>query len=99
MDHRVWRSDGGPGHAWDGSPDSLSSGPDHVTEAQQAEIAADAIETAASDPIIGSLFWYTDRDFAAPPDTTESNYGLIRPDGSQKPAFTAFRDAVKRLTP
>lgn len=89
---------GGPGHAWDGSPDSLSSGPDHVTEAQQAEIAGDAIATAASDPIIGSLFWYTDRDFAAPTDTTENYYGLIRADSSKKPAYAALRDAVKSLT-
>ncbi len=82
---------------WDGSPDSLSGAPDHVTELQQAVIAVDAIATAASEPIISSLFWYTDQDFAFPLDSNESYYGIRRADGSKKPAFTALRDAVKRL--
>ena len=88
---------GGPGPVWDGSPDSLSAGPDHVSESEQAAIAADAIATAASDPIIGALFWYTDRDFAAPLDNSESYYGIRRADGSRKPAFTALREAVQKL--
>jgi polysaccharide biosynthesis protein PslG len=87
---------GGPGPVWDGSADSLSAETEyHVTESQQAAIAADAIATAASDPTVRSLFWYTDRDFAAPLDDSESYYGLRRVDGSKKPAFTALRDAVK----
>lgn len=92
---------GGPGPAWDGSPDSLSTEPDHVTEAQQAAMATDAIATAESEPIIGSLFWYTYRDFASPVDSTDSTdsyYGITRVDGSKKPIFAALTDAVKGLT-
>ncbi len=88
----------GPGPAWDGSPDSLSMGPDHVTEAQQAAMATDAIATAKSEPIIGSLFWYTYRDSASPADSADSYYGITRVDGSKKPVFTALTDAVKELT-
>ncbi len=87
---------GGPGPAWDGSPDSLSMA-DHVTEAQQAALATDAIVTAKSEPIIGSLFWYTYRDFASPADSVESYYGITRVDGSKKPVFAALTDAVKEL--
>ena len=87
---------GGPGPVWDGSPDSLAGGPDHVTETQQAQIATDAVATAASDPGIAALFWYTDRDLGNKQDDTEAHYGLRRVDGSQKPAYGAFRDAVAR---
>jgi polysaccharide biosynthesis protein PslG len=89
---------GGPGHAWNGSPDSLATGPDHVTEAQQAAMAADSIATAKSEPIIGSLFWYTYRDSASPLDSADSYYGITRADGSKKPAFTALREAIQGLT-
>lgn len=88
---------GGPRSEWDGSPDSLSRSPDHVTELQQAIIASDAVATAASDPIIRTLFWYTDRDSMAQQDSAEAYYGLRRADGSKKAAFEALRDAVKRL--
>jgi polysaccharide biosynthesis protein PslG len=89
---------GGPGPVWDGFPDSLTRGPDHVTELQQAIIASDAVATAASDPIIHALFWYTDDDSATGLDDNEAYYGLRRADGSKKAAFDALKDAVKRLS-
>jgi polysaccharide biosynthesis protein PslG len=89
---------GGSGPAWDGSPDSLGTEPDHVTEAQQAALATDAIVTAKSEPIIGSLFWYTYRDFASRADSVEGCFGITRVDGSKKPAFTALTHAVEGLT-
>jgi hypothetical protein len=73
-------------------------GPDHVTEAQQAAMATDATATANSEPIIGSLFWYTYRDSASPADSADSYYGITRIDGSKKPIFTALTNAVKGLT-
>ncbi len=88
---------GGPRPVWDGSPDSLTRSPDHVTELQQAIIASDAVAAAASDPIIRNLFWYTDRDSATGVDDNEAYYGIRRADGSKKAAFDALRDAVKRL--
>jgi hypothetical protein len=64
---------------------------------QQAIIASDAVATAASDPVIRALFWYTDRDPATPLDSNEAYFGIRRADGSKKAAFDALRDAVKRL--
>jgi polysaccharide biosynthesis protein PslG len=97
---------GGSGPAWGESHDSLSTEPDHVTEAQQAALATDAIATAKSEPIIASFFWYTYRDLASPlllPDgepaaSTENYFGITRVDGSKKPSFTALTDAVKGLS-
>ncbi|MEB4210077.1 cellulase family glycosylhydrolase [Mycobacterium sp. 94-17] len=88
---------GGAGPAWGGSDDSLAAEPDHVTEVQQAVLAKDAIATARSEPMIGSLFWYTYRDVASPADSVESHFGITRVDGSKKPVFAALADAVKGL--
>jgi hypothetical protein len=88
---------GGPKSEWDGSPGSLSQSPDHVSEEQQAIIASDAVATAASEPVIHAMFWYTDRDLPTPSDSSEAYFGLRRADGSKKAAFDALRDAVRRF--
>jgi hypothetical protein len=93
---------GGPGAASDGSPGDIGPDTTHVTEARQAEIAADAVRTAAADPGIGALIWYTDRDNAAATGagqggSTEDWYGLRRADGSAKPALAALRAAIAQL--
>jgi hypothetical protein len=74
---------------------SHSSEINHVTESEQAAIAADAIATAASEPNVGAVFWYTYRDLAGQTDSTENYYGIERVDGSPKPAFTALAEAIK----
>ncbi|WP_329570973.1 cellulase family glycosylhydrolase [Kitasatospora sp. NBC_01266] len=93
---------GGPGAASDGTPTDIGPDTTHVTEARQAQIAADAVRTAAADPGIGELIWYTDRDNAAATGggssgSTEDWYGLRRADGSAKPALDALRAAVAQL--
>jgi hypothetical protein len=68
---------------------------DHVTETRQAEIATDAVETAAADDGVAALFWYTDQDSGSGSRDLESYYfGLRRADGSEKPAYNAFRQAI-----
>jgi hypothetical protein len=70
---------------------------DHVTEARQAEIAADAVKTAAADDGIAALIWYTNKDSGSDPSSLESYFGLRRADGSKKPAYDAFRQAIADL--
>jgi hypothetical protein len=84
---------GGPGTASDGSPGSVGPTTDHVTEQRQAQIAADAVSAATRSPEVAALFWYTDRD---DPNYTSNVawFGLRRPDGSAKPAWQSFADAV-----
>ncbi|TXS42880.1 cellulase family glycosylhydrolase, partial [Streptomyces sp. t39] len=88
---------GGPGTASDGSPAASGPTTTHVTEARQAAIAADVVRAAAADPVVGAVFWYSDRDLGADRSTSENFYGLRRPDGSPKPAFSALRRAIGAL--
>lgn len=85
---------GGPGTASDGSPESIDETTTHVTEARQAEIAADSVGAAQADPGIASLVWYSGRDRGADPADAENFYGLRRADGSPKPALAALREAA-----
>jgi GH35 family endo-1,4-beta-xylanase len=71
-----------------------ADGSDHVTETRQAEIVADAVRTAAADRGVAALIWYTYQDSGSDPNDTESYYGLRRADGSKKPAYDAFRQAI-----
>jgi exo-beta-1,3-glucanase (GH17 family) len=70
-----------------------TGGSDGVTEVRQAEIAADAVATAAADDGVAALFWYTYRDWNDPGDSG-SYYGLLRADGAKKPTYDAFRQAI-----
>lgn len=72
----------------------MPAGSDHVTEIRQAQIAEDAIKTAAADDGIAALIWYTYRDSGSDPNDPESYYGLRRADGSKKPAYDALRQAI-----
>ncbi len=68
----------------------------HVTEVFQARIASDAVATLADDPHVATLFWYSDRDAALPNDFSDiaAFFGLRRYDGSKKPAYDAFKQAI-----
>jgi hypothetical protein len=74
-----------------GAPTGGSGDP--VTEARQAEIATDAVRTAAADDGVAALFWYTYRDWDDPGDPG-SYYGLLRSDRTKKPAYETFRHAI-----
>jgi hypothetical protein len=88
---------GGPGTTSDGSLASIKATTTHVTEARQAQIASDAVSTASTDPYVAALIWYSDRDLSTDRSSKENFYGLRRADGSAKPAFAAFRDAITAL--
>jgi hypothetical protein len=57
-------------------------------------MATDSVRLAKSTPIIGALFWYTDRDVSSSPSYAGYFYGLRRFDGTPKPAYDAFRQAI-----
>ncbi len=68
--------------------------PDHVDEATQATIASDVLRTAAESTTVAAVFWYTNQDLGTSPTTIEHHFGLRRVDGSKKPTYGAFQDAV-----
>lgn len=88
---RLWLTEyGAPTVA--GVPD-----PAEVSEPQQAQIIASGVRAAAASPrLVGGLFVYTLLDHGGT-GTSEDHYGLLRADGTQKPAFAAFAEAVLRL--
>ncbi|MFF9912681.1 cellulase family glycosylhydrolase [Streptomyces sp. NPDC013457] len=87
----------GPGTASDGRPGTVGADTTHVPEARQAQIAADAVRTAAATPLVGALIWYAERDLGTDRRDSENFYGLRRADGSAKPALDALRDAIAHL--
>ncbi|HYF59242.1 MAG TPA: cellulase family glycosylhydrolase [Burkholderiaceae bacterium] len=64
-----------------------------VPEPRQARMLEAAYREAARADWIGPVFWYNLRDFCPPAQdsSTECHYGLLRHDGSPKPAWHAFR--------
>ena len=84
---------GGPGASSD-SAEEDGADVTHVTEAQQARIATDAVTTVVADPSIAAMMWYSDRDLGDDNSINLNSYGLRRADKAAKPAFDALRRAV-----
>ena len=63
-----------------------------VTERRQAEILQRAVRLAQSYPWLGGFLWYGLRDSLS---GTEQ-FGLLRADGSRKPAYGVFASAIRR---
>ncbi|WP_458999765.1 cellulase family glycosylhydrolase [Streptomyces sp. SD15] len=97
-DMPVWLTETGaptwsPGTAADSED---AQGTNHVTRRFQAEIAGDTIQAAADVPSVDAVFWYSYQDGGPEePDSRKSrHYGLTLYDGTRKPAFDAFKDAI-----
>lgn len=70
-----------------------------VTEARQATLLSDAYTQWRSYPWAGPLFWYSYQDLATGGLNIQNNFGLIRTDGSHKPAYDAYVAAVQAALP
>lgn len=87
----------GPGQInGDGLVENVTSATDHVTEAWQAAIADNVVRTAATNPNVHALFWYTNQDIHWQTGA-ERAFGLRRIDGSKKPSWDAYGAAVKAM--
>ena len=91
-----------------GYPGDVSSGPNsstggawpgYVTENYQAQLAVDAVTTAQAITNVPVFLYDTDKDLGTDPNNAEDWFGLRRYDGSPKPAWTAYADAIQSLTP
>lgn len=85
----------GPGAASDGTPEDTSDATTHVTEDQQAAIARDVLATVVEHRDVDVLMWYSGQDLGTDTGSNLNFYGLRRADGSKKPAFDAFADAMR----
>jgi polysaccharide biosynthesis protein PslG len=68
---------------------------EYVSEAAQAQIVTEAIELFGQMPWSGPFLWYEFQDSGTSAATSENFYGLIRADGSRKPAYDAFVTAIR----
>ena len=92
-DRRLWLTEYGAPADVSGRPSGCAS---CVTEEQQARIVASGVTAAVAAPdVVGALFVYSWRDLGSGP-SPEDHFGLVRADGSRKPAFAAFARAARR---
>jgi hypothetical protein len=84
----------GPGPIATAANNNLDGSPDHVDENYQAILASDFVQAVSTSPWAGPAFWYSYIDDGTSPSTTENFYGLLRADGSQKPAFASIKQAI-----
>lgn len=71
-----------------------TGGPDAVSEASQAEMFSDAITSIEKVSWAGPLFFYTYKDLGTSTNTIENFFGILRYDGSQKPAYTTLEELL-----
>jgi hypothetical protein len=75
-----------------------TNGPDpdsYVNEWVQNSMMTDAINQYMSYPWAGPFFWYTFADSGTSTSTIENFFGLLRFDGSEKPAYMTYMWAIK----
>lgn len=82
----------GPGNAADIGGGTAHA--DHVTEALQAQIITEAFSMVAHYEWTGPIFWYGYQDLGIAPTTNENFFGLLRYDGSHKPAYNALKQLL-----
>ena len=63
-----------------------------VSEAIQAQILADVIAQMRTYTWAGPLLWYSYKDVGTTQDTVENFFGLVRADGTPKPAYQIFKN-------
>lgn len=85
---------GGPGPVAGVDDYNFVFGSPHVTEALQALMVREAAERVKTYDWAGPLFIYSYKDIGTSSNTMENFFGLIRYDGTRKPAYQAYRDAI-----
>lgn len=84
----------GPGNVAESNEYSFWRSPDHVTEAYQALIFQEAIAETRENDWDGPLFFYSYKDRGIDTSTVENFFGLLRFDGSKKPAYTTLKNEL-----
>jgi len=65
-----------------------------VSEADQARHLLEAYHCLGQDPYVQVAMWFNNRDLVAD-GKMEHMYGLLRADGSRRPAYSAFQDLAR----
>jgi hypothetical protein len=101
---KVWITEfgaptGGPGPISTISNPNLDAGPYVVDEPLQAKILSDAFTLYRSYDWVGPFFVYSYQDAGTDQSSNENFFGLVRADGSHKPAYDVFKQAAATPLP
>lgn len=101
-DKKVWITEfgaptGGPGPLSTVENPNLDAQPYKVDDALQAKILKDALALYTSYDWVGPFFVYSYQDAGTEQDTNENFFGLVRYDGSHKPAYDIYAAAANSL--
>jgi hypothetical protein len=99
QDKKIWITEygsptGGPGPNSSIDQPNLDQHPYKVDEALQAKLLSDAVDLYKSYNWVGPFMYYSYQDAGTTQDTNENFFGLVRADGSKKPAYQVFHDAA-----
>lgn len=84
----------GPGPVATCTDFNYDGGPDHTDECLQSRIIVEAATLTKSTSWAGVTFFYTYQDGGTDTSTVENFFGLLRADGSQKPAYGALKTII-----
>lgn len=96
-DKKIWLTEfgaptGGPGTRATTENYASVKHPSYVSEEMQAYQIVEAFTLADKYTWAGPLFWYSYKDLGTSSDTMENFFGLLRFDGSKKPAYAALKE-------
>ena len=66
----------------------------HVNDQLQADMLKQSTQQYESIPWLGNYFWYSYKDLGSNPSDTGDHFGLLTYSGNQKPAYSAFEQAI-----
>ena len=98
---QVWATEygaptGGPGSLVTADARKVYPSSTFVSESLQAKIATNAVGSYRKWSWVGPMFWYAYQDAGTNTSTIENFFGLLRADGSHKPAYDAYRAAIQK---
>ena len=80
---------------WGTETGTPSGGRGDVNETLQAQSYRDSVQQMSSKPWLATLFFHTYQDLSSNPGSVESYFGLIRYDGTRKPAYYELKDVLQ----
>jgi hypothetical protein len=98
---KIWLTEygtptGGPGKSFSSNQvNGFNYGSDFMKESAQSDMMTEALSFYHQNTDwMGPFFWYSLRDASDKRDDPENYFGLLRYDGSKKPAYDVFKNAI-----
>jgi GH35 family endo-1,4-beta-xylanase len=79
-----------------GAPTNGPPSSSFVNETKQAQMVMDIPTALKNKSWAGPFFWYTYQDHGTDTGTAQNFFGLLRADGSEKPAYTAWQSILAK---